>query len=281
MEDTAIPPIPKEKVLAKVLSALIYSPIKNRSVLNNVEPGITLGSFGVVRVIEPGVWSNATPGGTYGVVPYCNDGVLGLGLDGLASEYAVVPAECLVKLAKTDVTRLTPLYLEFGYLYELAKLMETSARSIIIGCGFAAYVLGMLARKYGSAEILCINDDHNYVKQLRDLGLPFRRSPGDIKERASLVILTEDVGFEWIKLLQDEGRVYMASGVFALNVRFKGNPSKLKLIRPSIFRSSYGMRYINKVSNYVLSSQVGFVDDLSQVASALELFERVVLVFKT
>ncbi|MFN3268309.1 MAG: hypothetical protein ACK416_03510, partial [Zestosphaera sp.] len=65
LEETAIPPIPPRHVLVKVLSTLIYSPYKNRNVLKNTKPGSTLGSFGLVRVVEPGIETGVMPGEVY------------------------------------------------------------------------------------------------------------------------------------------------------------------------------------------------------------------------
>ncbi len=278
LEETAIPPIPPKHVLAKVLSVLIYSPHKNENVFKNTVPGKTLGGFGLVRVIEPGVGAEVMPGEVFCVKPYTAYGILGLDIDGLASEYAVIPREALVSLRGAELERISLLHVEFGYIHELVKLMEISERGLIVGCGLAAYILSLVARNYRNMEVLCSKTD--YLKSLRDLGLPLRRSLEDLKERADLLILTEEVDIDLKNMLRENAWVYIAPGVFTLSLHYRGIPSKIKLARPKGFKPKYSMRYLGRVSPHILESQVKTVSELSQAVEALSLFERVIINFE-
>lgn len=278
LEETAIPPIPSKHVLAKVLSVLIYSPHKNKNVFKNTVPGRTLGGFGLVRVIEPGVGAEVMPGEVFCVKPYTTHGILGLDIDGLASEYAVIPREALISLRGTELERISPLHVEFGYIHELIKLMEISERGLIVGCGLAAYILGLVARNYRNMEVLCSNTD--YLKSLKDLGLPLKRSLEDLKERADLLILTEEADIDLKSMLRENAWVYIAPGVFTLSLHYRGIPSKIKLVRPKAFKPKYSMRYLGRVSPHILESQVKTVSELSQAIEALSLFERVIINFE-
>lgn len=275
LENVPIPPIPAESALVKVLSSLIYSPFRNRSLVKNARVGVTLGSFGVVRVVEPGVRSNVAPGEVYGVIPYCRKGILGLDLDGLASEYAVIPAECLIRTEANHTQQLTPLYIEFGYIDEVVKLLRRSSKTLIVGCGLTAYVLGLLARNYRNTEVLCLNV--NQVKQLQDLGLPLRKNVEDVGKGVDLLLLTDDADVDLMELLDNGGRIYLTPGVFAKDLRFKCVLSRVELMRPNLFKPECGKTYVDRVSKYILNTWVGFTNDLSQALSAFEFFERIVL----
>ncbi|MEM0297632.1 MAG: hypothetical protein QXS42_04490 [Zestosphaera sp.] len=228
-----------------------------------------------MRVTEPGIGSNVMPGEVYGVVPYSRRGVLGLDLDGLASEYAVVPAECLVRMEVSHLQQLTPLYMEFSYIDEVVKLLRRSSRTLIVGCGFTAYVLGLLARNHRNVEVLCLDVDR--VKQLRELSLPLRKSVEDVERGVDLLIMAGDVDIDITEVLNDGGRIYLTPGVFVMDVCFKCTPSRIKLMRPNYFRPERGKTYVDRVSKYMLSTQVGFVSDLNQAISTLEIFERIII----
>ncbi|MEM1664385.1 MAG: hypothetical protein QXN90_05975 [Zestosphaera sp.] len=278
LEESTIPPIPSRRVLVKVLSASIYSPYKNKNVLKNVKSGKTLGSFGLVRVIEPGVETEVMPGEVYGVMPYTKYGVLGLDIDGLASEYAVVPEEALVSLKGIELKKISPLHVEFGYIHELTKLVESSEKGLIVGCGFTAYVLGLAFKNYRNSEILCLNAEH--LKSLRDLGLPLKRSLEDLKDDADLLVITEDTEIDLRSLLRDGAWVYITPGTFTLSLHYHGIPSKVRLARPKTFKPKYSARYLNGISPHIIESQVKTVNELSQAVEALSLFERVLVNFR-
>lgn len=278
LEETAVPPIPPKHVLAKVLSVLIYSPHKNKNVFRNTVPGRTLGGFGLVRVIEPGVGAEVMPGEVFFVKPYTTHGILGLDIDGLASEYAVIPREALVSLKGAELERISSLHVEFGYIHELVKLMKISERGLIVGCGLAAYILGLAARDYRNVEILCSNTD--YLKSLRDLGLSLKRGLEDLKDRVDLLILTEEADIDLKNVLRENAWIYVAPGVFTLSLHYRGIPSKIMLARPKTFKPEYSMRFLGRVSPHILESQVKTVSELSQAVEALSLFERVIIDFK-
>lgn len=278
LEDITIPPIPPKHVLAKVLSTLIYSPHKNKNILKNIGDGRTLGSFGLVRVIEPGVGTEVMPGEVYGVKPYTDSGILGLDLDGLASEYAVIPEEALVSLKGIELERVSPLHVEFGYVYELTKLVENSEKRLIIGCGLTAYILGLVVKNYRNSEILCPSTD--YLKSLRDLGLPLRKSLDDLRDKIDLLILTEDVEVDLRNVLRDGACIYITPGTFTLSLHYRGAPSKIKLARPRIFRPKHSLRYLRRVSMYIIESQIKTINELSQAIEALNFFERVLVDFR-
>lgn len=278
LEESTIPPIPPRHVLVKVLSVLIYSPYKNRSMIKNVKSGKTLGSFGLVRIVEPGVEAEVMPGETYGVRPYTTYGILGLDVDGLASEYAVIPREALVSLKGLELGEISPLHIEFGYVYELTKLVEGSDKVLVVGCGFTAYVLGLAVRNYRNSEILCLSTEH--LKSLRDLGLPLKKSLEDLKNKADLLILTEDAEVDLRNLLRDDAWIYVTPGIFTLDIHYYGTPQRVKLARPRIFKPKHSIRYLNRVSPHIMESQVKAVKELSQAVEALGLFERVLINFR-
>lgn len=277
LEESTIPPIPPRHVLVKVLSTLIYSPYKNKNVLKNVKSGKTLGSFGLVRVVEPGVEAEIMPGEVYGVRPYTNYGILGLDVDGLASEYAVIPKEALVSLKELEPEKISPLHVEFGYIYELTKLIESSERGLIVGCGFTAYILGLAAKNYRNSEILCLGAEH--LKSLRDLGLPLKKSLEDLKNKVDLLVLTEDAEVDLRNLLRDNAWIYMTPGTFTLNIHYYGIPRKVKLTRPRIFKPKHSITYLKRVSPHIIESQIKTVSELNQAVEALSLFERVLINF--
>lgn len=277
LEEVIIPPIPPRHVLAKVLSVLIYSPHKNKNILKNIRIGRTLGSFGLVRIIEPGIETEVVPGEVYGVKPYTNNGVLGLDLDGLASEYAVIPREALISLKGIELNRASPLHIEFGYVYELTKLMKNAEKGLIVGCGLTAYVLGLLGRNYRNSEILCLNTE--YLKNLKDLGLPLRKNLEDLKDKVDLLVLTEDVEIDLGNILRDDAWVYVTPGTFILSLRYYGTPSRIRLARPRTFKPEYSVKYLNKISPHIIESQIKIVNELNQVVEALNFFERVLVSF--
>lgn len=278
LEDTVMPPIPPKHVLAKVLSTLIYSPYKNKNILKSMEDGKTLGSFGLVRVIEPGVGTEVMPGEVYGVKPYTASGILGLDLDGLASEYAVIPEEALVSLKGVELERISPLHVEFGYVYELTKLAENSEKRLIIGCGLTAYILGLALKNYRNSEVLCPGTD--YLKSLRDLGLPLRKDLESLRDKIDLLILTEDAEVDLRNVLRDGACIYITPGTFTLSLHYRGIPSKIKLARPRIFRPEYSLRYLRRVNPHIMESQVKTINELSQAVEALNFFERILVDFR-
>ncbi|MEO3993348.1 MAG: hypothetical protein QN229_03440 [Desulfurococcaceae archaeon TW002] len=278
LEETTIPPIPPKHVLAKVLSTLIYSPYKNRNVLKNMKSGRTLGSFGIVKIVEPGVETNVMPGEVYGVEPYTTYGILGLDVDGLASEYTVIPKEALVSLKGIKPEKVSPLHVEFGYIHELTKLAENSSRGLIIGCGFTAYVLGLIVKNYRNTEILCLNTE--YLKSLRDLGLPLKKDLENLKDKVDLLVLTEDIEIDLRNLLRDSAWIYITPGTFTLSLHYYGIPPKIKLVRPKTFKPKYSIKFLNKISPHIIESQIKIVNELSQVIEALSLFERVLVNFR-
>lgn len=281
LEETTMPPIPPKHVLAKVLSALVYSPYKNKNVLRNTKPGKTLGSFGLVRVIEPGIESKVMPGEVYGVKPYTTYGILGLDVDGLASEYVVIPREALLNLKEAEPEKVSPLHIEFGYIYELSKLLEGFEKGLIVGCGFTAYVIGFAVKNYRNIEILCSSSE--YLKSLKDLGLPLRRNLEDVKDKIDLLILTEDTEVDLrnlLNLLRDNAWIYITPGIFTLSLNYFGIPSKIKLVRPRTFKPKYSMRYLDRISPHIVEYHIKVVSELSQVVSALSLFERVLVDFR-
>ncbi len=229
-----------------------------------------------MRVVEPGIETGVMPGEVYGVKPYVAHGILGLDVDGLASEYAVIPKEALVSLKGIELEKVSPLHVEFGYVHELTKLVESSSRGLIVGCGFTAYVLGLAVKNYRNSEILCI--DTEYLKSLRDLGLPLKRDLENLKDKVDLLVLTEDIEMIDLRnLLRENAWIYITPGTFTLSLHYHGIPPKIKLARPRVFKPKYSMRFLNKVSPHITESQIKIVNELSQVIEALSLFERVLV----
>jgi len=97
VEETPIPPVPKDHVLVKVKLASV-SPLERGLERGNiwVEPERVLGLEGFGNVLEAGVEGEEEEGKEVLINSYF-DGILGVTRDGTLAEYVVVPKESLAE----------------------------------------------------------------------------------------------------------------------------------------------------------------------------------------
>jgi len=270
VREVPIPPIPQGWVLGKVLTAMTYSP-KLTGFSEVMIRNVTLGSFGVVRVVEAGVESNVVVGKIYGVVPFCGVGFLGLDVDGLLSEYSVIPSTCLIELKGEPIDKYSSLYIEFSYVEELLKIARRLNSAIIVGCDFTSYVLSLSLKSLVDVTAFC-NDE--VFKPLHEVGISVRKDLSELRSY-DLAIITENPRFEITKYLTNAGIIYLTPKQPHITLRYFGQPKKVSLVRPSRFNYDSGRKALSGIVKYVLESNVAFTNDFNEVKNLVEVFPRV------
>ncbi len=270
VKEVPIPPIPQGWVLGKVLTAMTYSP-KLTNFYEVMSYNVTLGSFGVIKVIEAGVESKAIVGRVYGVVPFCEVGFLGLNIDGLLSEYTVIPSSCLIDLKGEPVDKYSSLYLEFGYIGELHKIVRKFNSAIIVGCDFTSYVLSLSLKSLIDITVFCSD---KVFKHLHEAGVSVKKDLSELRSY-DLAIITENPYFELTKCLNNSGIIYLTPKQPYITLKYFGQPKKVSLVRPSKFSYASGKKALSKVVKYILDSNVAFTNDFNEIKNLVEVFQRV------
>ncbi|GEM_PF-1083697 len=148
------------EILAKTL--YVYIGDLERSVLMGITPlikPITLGSAGVVRVVE--VLSNKTEytGKYYTVTPLGDRGLLSVSVNGLLSNYVSLDDSYLEEEVSSPVPQdaVKPL---LNHTLLLASRCEEPV--LVEGCGFVGVALGLLLREMGvETQLYCESGKRN------------------------------------------------------------------------------------------------------------------------
>ncbi len=140
---------------------------------------ITLGSTGLVRILEAGANADPRLSGSLAIVsPISSGGVLGLELDGLLSTYTSIPGDTIVYTVDKD----TPLY-SIGYhalIVSSIRKLFTGRRALIVGGGIESLLLSLEIREYTSS-LSVITRSRHAGKILRRYGVNTYRDPRDLK----------------------------------------------------------------------------------------------------
>ncbi len=282
VKEVPIPPIPEGWVLGKVLTAML-SPI-DRSVTAGVQPtppGRILGSYGVIRVVEPGINSEVNPGEIFGVQPYCNENIVGVEINGVLSDYASVPTSCLVKIRNELSNDHIPLWIEFSFLKELSEIAEDSNEALIVGCTFTSYVIASELRKKTDVTVGCV--ERALMKDIAELGVTVKKIVNVEGEKYDLVVLEPTSAYysmKAVRMVKDDGIMYIPPSHPRLLLDYGGFPRHFSIIRASLSSLESGKTAIENLHPKVLKSAVVTTDNFEEIPSLAKFFGRVIYVRK-
>lgn len=282
VKEVPVPPIPEGWVLGKVLSAML-SPI-DRSVTAGVQPippGRILGSYGTIRVVEPGINSGVNPGETFGVQPYCNESIVGVDINGVLSDYASIPASCLIKFREEPSNEYTPLWIEFSFLKELSGIAEDSDETLIVGCSFTSYVIASELRRKTDVTVGCV--ERALMKDIASLGVTIKKIANVEGEKYDLVVLEPTSAYysmRAIRMLKEGGSLYIPPSHPRLLLDYSGFPRRFSIIRASLSSLESGRNAIERLDRKVLKSAVVTADNFDEIPSLAKFFGRVIYVRK-
>ena len=133
VEETPIPPVPKDHVLVKVKLASV-SPLERGLERGNiwVEPERVLGLEGFGNVLEAGVEGEEEEGKEVLINSYF-DGILGVTRDGTLAEYVVVPKESLAEAP--DVPDYAKALASAGALALKIAELTSDKKTLLVGSG--------------------------------------------------------------------------------------------------------------------------------------------------
>ncbi len=285
VRDVSVPPIPRGWVLGRVLAASLSS--IDAAVTSGtipVLPGRVLGSYGVIRVVEPGVDSGFGPGEVLGVVSLSKGGFLGLDIDGLMREYASVPKECLRRVINVEQSKLWlyPLMLEFSFIPALRDGV-VGKDVLVMGTGISTYVIASYLR--GDSRVSVLGDSSSLVKKLAGLGVKVvsTKKAAELYGAFDAVVLCAMSSYLIMispRFVGDGGLLIIPPNTYVGKLVFD---DPLALTRVTLWRPPHagigeGADVVGVVDEGFLKSIVAVTNDLSEAAVLRRHYARVIYV---
>lgn len=288
VEERPIPPIPRGWVLGKVLAASLTS--IDAAVTSGtlpVIPGRVLGSYGLIRVVEPGVDASFGPGEVVGVTPLSSCGTLVIDLDGVMSEYAAVPSDTLVDVSK-DATKGKELWklllmLEFSFVPKLTDIVG-GKDVLILGTGISTYIIASFLRDY--SRITVIGRESPFLKRLAGLGVKVLSAKKHLNKEGLL--------FDAVILCAIHSYMAMASPTYLrsggtlvlppntphgkLVLSYPNTLSKMVIVRPEHGNLRDGEEVLKNVGTDLLESVIGVTKSFEEVGVLRRHYARITYV---
>jgi len=288
VEERPIPPIPRGWVLGKVLAASLTS--IDAAVTSGtlpVIPGRVLGSYGLIRVVEPGVDASFGPGEVVGVTPLSSEGTLVIDIDGVMSEYAAVPSDTVVSTDKNaaagkDLWKLL-LMLEFSFVPKLTGIVGNKD-VLILGTGISTYIIASFLRDY--SRITVIGRESPFLKRLAGLGVRVLSAKKHLNKEESL--------FDAVVLCAIHSYMAMASPTYLksggtlvlppntphgkLVLSYPNTLSKIVIVRPEHGNLHEGEEVLRSVGTDLLESVIGVAKSFEEVGVLRRHYARITYV---
>ncbi len=285
VRDMPPPPIPRGWVLGRVLAASLSS--IDAAVTSGtipVLPGRVLGSYGVIRVVEPGVDLDYGPGDVLGVVSLSKGGFMGLDLDGLMREYASVPAECLRRILNVESGKLWlyPLMLEFSFIPALRDGI-VGKDVLVMGTGISTYIIASYLR--GDSRVSVLGNSSFLVKKLAGLGIKVisTKRASELHGAFDAVVLCAMSSYLIMispRFIGDGGTLIIPPNTYIGKLVFD-DPlalTHIMLWRPPHAGLAEGAEALSVVDEGFLKSIVAVTNDLSETAVLRRHYARVIYV---
>ena len=282
IDDVQIPPIPEGWVLGRTLSASLSS--IDRSIISGLHPGTprrVLGSYGVVRVLEVGIHAEAEQGKIYGVVPYCQDKVIPLHIDGLMSEYSSIPSKCLRSMPSDADLGIAPLGLEVSFLNHLKEVVADTEKVLMIGCGFQGYIISSYLSSITDLIVSCPDAEKALMKEISGLGVKVLSIDKVLNEKFDAVIFNSTSTYYSIKaprLLKDGGVLYLTPLLPSYVTTLTQIPGSFKVVWGKHTLIRQGMEAVSKLPKHLMNRYVRVTDELEEVPQLIRHFPRVIYV---
>ncbi len=288
VEERPLPPIPRGWVLGKVFAASLTS--IDAAVTSGtlpVIPGRVLGSYGLMRVVEPGVDAPFSPGEVVGVTPLSSEGTLVIDLDGVMGEYAVVPSDTIIDVGKGrmsggDLWKLL-LMLEFSFVPKLADIAG-GKDVLILGTGISTYIIASFLR--GNSRITVMGRESPFLKRLAGLGIKVLSAKKHLNREGSV--------FDIVVLCAIHSYMAMASPTYLKNggtlvlppntphgklvLSYPNTLSKTVIVRPEHGDLREGEEVLKSVGTDLLESVIGVARSFEEVGVLRRHYARVTYV---
>ncbi len=282
------PPIPEGWVFGQVLSAM-YTPY-DTSVLSEFHmEKRTVGSFGVIRIIELGVNSSGEPGKIYGVKPLCDGEALVLDLEGLMREYASVPSVCLVSIPREEVGSgeevlgRIPLYIEFSLVSSVKKEVVNYEKVLILGCNFTSLVTSLNLLDSHDVVAACTGgSQQNYLRRLAEMGVKVIKASHLREDYFDSIIVSSGNPYYIMRSVtyaKDGGEIifmHIAGPTIPISYSIKEGEVKLKAASFSSMRD--GKEALRALTDDVLRNEVAVTKVLEEIPSLSRIYGRAVWV---
>ncbi len=288
VEERPVPPIPKGWVLGKVLAASLTSiDAAVTSGTYPVIPGRVLGSYGLIRVVEPGVDAPFGPGEVVGVTPLSSEGTLVIDLDGVMSEYASVPSDTAIDVGKSavksaDLWKLL-LMLEFSFVPKLTDIVG-GKDVLILGTGISTYIIASFLKSY--SRITVIGRESPFLKRLAGLGVKVLSAKKHLNKERSL--------FDVVILCAIHSYMAMASPTYLrsggtlvlppntphgkLVLSYPNTLSRIMIVRPEHGDLRDGEEVLRSVGADLLESVIGVAKSFEEVGVLRRHYARITYV---
>ncbi len=284
VEEYPPPPIPKEWVFGKVISAMISSLDKSFKVGLPTPVGRVAGSYGVLRVLENGVGSGAAEGKIYGVIPYSKEGVLGIDINGLMSVYASVPSDSLINLegkVLSESSEMLPLWLEFSFIPHLKEIIKESENPLILGCNFMTYVIAANLRNEKEITAGCISKD--LLKLMSELGVKvvnISKTSGGSFDFVVLGVLSSYYLMNVFNYLRSDGevRIYLPPNATAVVLKLPDTARKAIIQRAKLGDPREGFKALSNIQEDILKKNIAVAKDLREVIHLIGYYPRILWV---
>ena len=277
LKDIPVPPVPKGWVLGKVLYAM-FGPI-DRSImlgLHPVEPERVAGSIGVVRIIEPGVEvSDVNPGEVYAVIPYCQDGVIGIDYDGLLADYVALPHECLIKVDRSNLKPELPLWIEFSFLDELTRVVQ-GKKTLIVGCGFSGYVTARYLKGRCDMRVACI--EKALYEDIASLGVEVMMLD-NVRGKYDVIVvepLSIYSTLQVLKYLNENGTLVFPPTQPKVLLSYSGFPRVFNILRPHLGNVDVGRKALEKIPEKLRKNAYAIIRRLDEIPVLVRYYGRVI-----
>ncbi len=288
IEERPVPPIPRGWVLGKVLAASLTS--IDAAVTSGtlpVIPGRVLGSYGLIRVVEPGVDAPFGPGEVVGVTPLSSEGTLVIDLDGVMSEYAAVPSDTIIDVSKNivkseDLWKLL-LMLEFSFVPKLTDIVG-GKDVLILGTGISTYIIASFLKSY--SRITVIGRESPFLKRLAGLGVKVLSAKKHLNKEGSL--------FDAVILCAIHSYMAMASPTYLrsggtlvlppntphgkLVLSYPNTLSRIVIVRPEHGDLRDGEEVLRSVGTDLLESVIGVARSFEEVGVLRMHYARITYV---
>ncbi len=288
VEERPVPPIPRGWVLGKVLAASLTS--IDAAVTSGslpVIPGRVLGSYGLIRIVEPGVDAPFDPGEVVGVTPLSSEGTLVIDLDGVMSEYAAVPSDTIIDVGKNVVKSENLwkllLMLEFSFVPKLTDIVG-GKDVLILGTGISTYIIASFLKSY--SRITVIGRESPFLKRLAGLGVKVLSAKKHLNKERSL--------FDAVILCAIHSYMAMASPTYLrsggtlvlppntphgkLVLSYPNTLSRIVIVRPEHGGLRDGEEVLRSVGADLLESVIGIAKSFEEAGVLRRHYARITYV---
>ncbi len=280
--DEGKPPIRRGHVLGKLITASVTH-IERLISLGVVysEIGRTLGSMGIIRVIDVNSNSGSTCIGKYYLVLPRPDSIGGIHFDGVLANYPVLPIDSLIPLAEHYALRPeTILYAELSYIHDLTKYVRNK-EVLVVGCGPSSYLVCNHIRDLCNVYVACLSYN-NMISKIAELGVYVANIDNLSKLAYDVVVFLSISGYflnRVVKYINNKGLILLPPtipGDLVSIVNYELHAKRVKILPLKYGSIDSGIKAIGKHLDKI-KRLISITNDFNDLINNMHYFWRALI----